>query len=86
MATHSSSLAWGIPTNRGAWRATAHRVTESRTRLSTHVCTLEVLQLRNDIQTSSYLSVFEHPMDVKFLTFSCTWDSCIDKVRIDFSH
>ena len=29
MATHSSVLAWGIPMDRGAWRATVHRVAES---------------------------------------------------------
>ena len=33
-ATQSSILAWRIPMDRGAWQATAHRVTESRTRLS----------------------------------------------------
>ena len=33
MATHSSSLAWENPRDRGAWRATAHGVTESWTRL-----------------------------------------------------
>ena len=32
-ATQSSILAWRIPMDRGAWRATAHRVTESRTQL-----------------------------------------------------
>ena len=26
MATHSSILAWRIPMDRGAWRATVHRV------------------------------------------------------------
>ena len=31
MATHSSILAWRIPMGRGAWRATVHRVTKSRT-------------------------------------------------------
>ena len=31
MATHSSILAWRIPVDRGAWRATVHRVTESDT-------------------------------------------------------
>ena len=30
-ATHSYILAWRIPTDRGAWRATVHRVTESDT-------------------------------------------------------
>ena len=33
-ATHASILAWGIPTDRGAWRATIHGVAKSRTRLS----------------------------------------------------
>ena len=33
MATHSSILAWRIPIDRGAWRATVHQVTESQTRL-----------------------------------------------------
>ena len=31
MATHSSILAWGIPMDRGAWKATVHRVTKSWT-------------------------------------------------------
>ena len=34
MATHSSILAWRIPIDRGAWRATVHRVTNSQTQLS----------------------------------------------------
>ena len=34
MATHSSVLAWRIPTDRGAWKAIVHGVTKSRTRLS----------------------------------------------------
>ena len=31
MATHSSTPAWRIPTDRGAWRAAAHGVAESDT-------------------------------------------------------
>ena len=31
MATHSSILAWRIPTDRGAWQATVHGVTKSQT-------------------------------------------------------
>ena len=29
MATHSSILAWRIPMDRGAWRATVHEVTKN---------------------------------------------------------
>ena len=35
VATHSSSLAWRIPMNRGGWRATVHGIAKSQTRLST---------------------------------------------------
>ena len=35
MATHSSILAWRIPTDGGAWRATVYGVAKSQTRLST---------------------------------------------------
>ena len=31
MPTHSRILAWRIPMDRGAWRATVHRVTKSET-------------------------------------------------------
>ena len=34
MATRSSILAWRIPIDRGAWRATVHGVTDSWTQLS----------------------------------------------------
>ena len=33
MATHSSILAWRIPMDKGAWRATVHDFTQSQTRL-----------------------------------------------------
>ena len=33
MATHSGILAWKIPTDRGAWQATVHRVTKSQKQL-----------------------------------------------------
>ena len=38
MATHSSILAWRIPTDRGAWQATVHGCKEldMSERLSTH--------------------------------------------------
>ena len=34
MATHSSTLSWRIPMDRGAWRATVHEVEKSRKRLN----------------------------------------------------
>ena len=34
MAIHSSILAWKIPMDKGAWRATVHQVTKSQTQLS----------------------------------------------------
>ena len=36
MVTHSSILAWRIPVDRRAWRATDHRVARSRARVSGH--------------------------------------------------
>ena len=34
MATHSSILAWKIPMDKGAWRATIHQVAKNQTQLS----------------------------------------------------
>ena len=34
MATHSSILAWRIPTDTGAWQATVHGIAKSWTQLS----------------------------------------------------
>ena len=34
MPTHPSILAWGIPMDRGAWRAAVHGVIKTQTRLS----------------------------------------------------
>jgi len=38
MAAHSSTLAWRVPMDRGAWRAAVHGVAHSRTRLQQHSC------------------------------------------------
>ena len=38
MATHSSILAWRVPMDRGAWRATIHGITKSWTQLSNSAC------------------------------------------------
>ena len=36
MATHSSILAWRIPMDRGAWKATVHGVTTKRLDIAQH--------------------------------------------------
>ena len=46
VAAHSSILPWRIPMDRGAWRATVHRVTKSQTRpkqLGRQACRLVTL-------------------------------------------
>ena len=55
MATHSSILAWRIPMNRGAWRATVHGVAESRARLSD--CTHESSWEQEAVRTDSWKEV-----------------------------
>ena len=39
MATHSSILAWRIPLDRGAWKATVCGVAKSQTQLGVHIHT-----------------------------------------------
>ena len=55
MATHSSILAWRIPTDRGTWRATVHGVTELGTTevTYTHAASLTCVFLLRSL----YLSV-----------------------------
>ena len=48
VATHSSILAWRIPMDGGAWRATFHGVTKSQTRLSEHSTTQELVSWFTD--------------------------------------
>ena len=50
MATHSSVLAWRIPMDRGAWRATVHRVAKSRTRMSTRIWKWEADEFMGEIK------------------------------------
>ena len=66
MATHSSILAWGIPTNRVAWRAIVHGVTNKpdtteqpiTAHLSAWYCILVYLQHTHIyIQTKTHLPI-----------------------------
>ena len=54
MATHSSILAWRYSCmDRGAWRATVHGVTKSRTWLSDyHFTNLQLLSFQSEVQRS----------------------------------
>ena len=45
MATHCSHLAWRIPMDRGAWQATVHGVTKSRTQLGDFTFFLSFLKI-----------------------------------------
>ena len=66
MTTHSRILVWEILMDRGAWRATVHRVTKSRTRLSMHAIPLK--------KVSSYIN------DTMFIecTFFVIWSFNLD--------
>ena len=53
MATHSSIFAWRIPMDRGAWRATVHKVAQSWTRLkrlSSSSSKLTIMKWTNDFK------------------------------------
>ena len=73
MATHPSILAWRIPMDRGAWWATVHGVTKSRTRLqrlSMHTCTF--------IISVHFLTTHRYPCAV----LCCAVLSCFSHVRL----
>ena len=50
-ATHSSILSWRIPVDRGAWRATVHGVTKSRTRPSERALFLGTWRIQMKLKT-----------------------------------
>ena len=49
--THSSILSWRIPVDRGAWRATVHGVTKSRTRPSKRALFLGTWRIQMKLKT-----------------------------------
>ena len=53
MATHSSTLAWKNPMDRGAWWAIVQGVTKSRTQLSDFTFTLTTVETKV-LQNSTY--------------------------------
>ena len=60
MATHSSTLAWKIPTDGGAWWAAVHGVARSRTRLSDFTFSFHFLALARMFFTTT--STWEAPI------------------------
>ena len=61
MVTHSSILAWRIPVDRGAWRATVHGVAKSQTRLSNSAQHSSCLTISSSIKwgrCTRFLKVF----------------------------
>ena len=55
MATHFIILAWRICMDRGAWQATVHRVTKSRTRLKG----LSTGNVEHDLETDANKECFD---------------------------
>ena len=61
MGTHSSILAWRIPMDRRAWRATVHGVAESQTRLSNLTFTFQFHALEKEMATHSSVLAWRIP-------------------------
>ena len=61
MATHSSTLAWKIPTDRGAWWAVVHGVAKSRTRLNDFTFTFHFHALEKEMATHSSVPAWRIP-------------------------
>ena len=61
MAPHSSTLAWKIPMDRGAWWAAIHGVAKSRTQLSDFTFTFQVHALEKEMATHSSVLAWRIP-------------------------
>ena len=57
MASHSSTPAWRIPMDRGAWQASVHGVTQSRTQLKClSTPTHAIILMQQDLSNQSFQS------------------------------
>ena len=68
MAAHSGILAWGIPMDRGAWRATPLGVAKSQTklkRMSMHADILNQIKRVSHLFAKSF-TISEHRFLIKF--------------------
>ena len=61
MATHSSTLAWKNPMDRGAWWATVHGVAKSQTQLSNLTFTFHFHALEKEMTTHSSVLAWRIP-------------------------
>ena len=61
MATHSSTLAWKNPMDRGAWQAAVHGVSEAGTRLSDFTFTFHFHALEKEMATHSNILAWRIP-------------------------
>ena len=61
MAPHSSTLAWEIPMDGGAWWATVHEVTKSQTRLSDFTFIFHFHALEKEMATHSSVLAWRVP-------------------------
>ena len=59
MATHSSILAWRIPMDRGAWRATVHGVEKSWTQLSNEAQHMELFSFKMGVILTTLKSYYK---------------------------
>ena len=73
MATHSSILAWRIPTDRGVWQVTAHRVASILTQLKRYGYRLNSLDLIKDLR-GSLVRDYIYTMKIYITIINCvTW-------------
>ena len=61
MTTHSSTLAWKIPWDGGAWWAAVHGVTKSSTRLSDFTFTFHFHALEKEMATHCSVLAWRTP-------------------------
>ena len=61
MAPHSSTLAWKIPLDGGAWKAAVHGVGKSQTRLSDFTFTFHFHALKKEMATHSSVLAWRIP-------------------------
>ena len=91
MATHSGILAWRIPMDRGAWRATVPGVAKSQTQLSEHAHMVPgKLRISYDDDDGCYLDIRGIPPNSEVVAPSSYYSGdpsiCITSSCVPFCH